>query len=115
MSAGYQELFMEQGATFNASLTLNDVYGQPYDLTNYTATSQIRKSYYSVNPTATFTVTSDVPINGTINLFLNAAATANVSPGRYVYDVIIRDINNPEFNTIRVLEGIVNVTPSVTR
>jgi hypothetical protein len=39
------------------------------------------------------------------------ANTANISAGRYVYDVVIKDSSN---NVTRVLEGIVNVLPQVT-
>jgi hypothetical protein len=114
MSAGYQELFLEQGTTFNTTITLDDVYGQSYNLLNFSASSQIRKSYYSSNATAVFdTVVNG--IHGEIALNLNANATANIRPGRYVYDVLIYDVNNTANTTIRILEGIINVTPSVTR
>ena len=33
MPAAYQELFLEKGSTFSTSITLDDVYGVPYDLT----------------------------------------------------------------------------------
>ena len=49
MSAGYQELFLEKGADFTTSLTLADVNGDPYNLTGFTAKSQVKKSYYSFN------------------------------------------------------------------
>ena len=112
MAAGYTELFLEQGTTFQSSITLDGVSGEPYDLTGFIAKSQIRKSYYSTSPTAEFSVTiNQPPTSGIIVLNLTAAQTANVAPGRYVYDVLIRD--NPGTVT-RVLEGIVNVSPRVT-
>jgi hypothetical protein len=112
MSAGYQELFLEQGTSFVTTITIDDVYGIPYDLTNNIAKSQIRKSYYSTVPTADFIISIPVPTNGTITLSLNSAQTSNIAAGRYVYDVVIK--NNA--NTVtRVLEGIVNVLPQVTR
>ena len=43
MSAGYTELFLEQGTTFQSSITLDGVSGEPYDLTGFIAKSQIRK------------------------------------------------------------------------
>jgi hypothetical protein len=112
MSAGYQELFLEQGTTFVTTITLDDVYGTPYDLTNVTAKSQVRKSYYSTSPTADFVISIPVPTNGSITLTLGSEQTSNIAAGRYVYDVIIKD----QANTVtRVLEGIVNVIPQVTR
>ena len=113
MPAGYSELFLEQGATFNTSITLDDVAGEAFNLVSYTATSQMRKSYYSSNAAATFSVsTGNNPVLGTITLSLDSANTANIYPGRYVYDVYI---TNPVGSRIRVLEGIINVTPQVTK
>jgi hypothetical protein len=114
MAAGYQELFMEQGSSFNTTIELDDVYGDSYNLQSYSASSQIRKSYYSSNATATF-ITTVYGGSGQIQLQLDALTTANVKPGRYVYDVVIYSNTDAANNTIRVLEGIINVTPRVTR
>jgi len=45
-------------------------------------------------------------------LNLTAAATANIAAGRYVYDTKITDQNS---SVLRILEGIAEVSPSVTR
>lgn len=111
MAAGYQELFLEQGTDFSTTITLDDVAGVPYNLTNIQAKSQIKKSYYSTSATATFTITINDPSNGVILLQLPNTTTANIAAGRYVYDVIIKDSAN---TVTRVLEGIVNVIPQVT-
>jgi hypothetical protein len=111
MSAGYQELFLEKGTDFTTSITLDDVNGNAYNLTGFTAKSQVRKSYYSSSTTAEFVITINAPTTGVINMSLNSANTSNIAPGRYVYDVVIKDSAN---TVTRVLEGIVNVTPQVT-
>jgi len=111
MAAGYQELFLEQGTDFTTSITLDDVNGDPYNLTGFTAKSQMRKSYYSTSPTAQFTITISAPTTGVLNMSLSSTTTANVAAGRYVYDVAIKDSAN---TVTRVLEGIVNVLPRVT-
>ena len=111
MSAGYQELFLEQGSDYSTSITLTDVNGDPYDLTNYTAKSQVKKSYYSSNTTANFVITINDPTSGVVAISLDSANTANIAAGRYVYDVLIKNSSN---NITRVLEGIVNVLPQVT-
>ena len=110
--AGYQELFLDQGTDFNTTITLDGGNGAPFNLTNYTGTSQIRKSYYSTNATAQFAITIANPTTGVIGISLDSANTANIAPGRYVYDVLITDTTH-NYKT-RVLEGIVNVTPRVT-
>lgn len=112
MPAGYTELFLEQGADFSMSITLDDVSGENFNLVNYSASSQMRKSYYSSNATATFSVsTGNDPSLGVITLTMNSANTANIYPGRYVYDVYVTSANS----RVRVLEGIVSVTPQVTK
>jgi hypothetical protein len=112
MAAAYQELFLEQGTTFTTSITLDDIDGIPFDLTDVVAKSQIRKSYYSANSTAEFAVTINDPAQGVIILILDSSITANIAAGRYVYDVVIKDTQN---TVTRVLEGIVNVIPQVTK
>jgi hypothetical protein len=112
MPAGYSELFLEQGASFNTSITLDDVAGEAFNLVNYTASSQMRKSYYSSNAAATFVVsTGNNPSQGVITMSLSAANTANIYPGRYVYDVYVTSGST----RVRVLEGIINVSPQATK
>ena len=116
MAAGYQNLYLEQGATFEISIALDDVYGNNYDMTGATAKSQIRKSYYSTNAIAEFTSTIDVS-SGTIALSLESTTTANIAAGRYLYDAVISIPGVPgTANTVtRILEGTIDVSPRVTR
>lgn len=111
MPAAYTNLYIEQGTTYSTTITLDDVYGDVYNLSNYAVSSQIRKSYYSANVTATFT-TSTNPLIGAIYLSLDAPTTSNIAPGRYVYDTTIKDAAN---NVTRILEGVLEIAPSVTR
>lgn len=78
-------------------------------LTDYTGYSQFRKHYNSVNA-YNFDVALDA--NGAVTLTASNTVTANVAAGRYVYDVRLVDSDE---NVARVIEGIVTVTPSVTR
>ena len=110
MPAAYQNLYIEQGSTFSTTITLDDVYGEAYNLVGYSANSEIRKSYYSSNATAIFSTTVDT-YEGTITLLLTSDVTSNISPGRYVYDTTI---TSGQVVT-RVLEGVVDVSPGVTR
>ena len=72
----------------------------------------MRKSYYSSNATATFSVsTGNDPSLGVITISMTSANTANIYPGRYVYDVYVTSSES----RVRVLEGIVSVTPQVTK
>lgn len=112
MPAAYTNLYVEQGTSFSTTITLDDVYGSIYDLTGFVAISQIRKSYYSANATASF-VTFVANTTGVITLSLDASVTANIPAGRYVYDTLI--IDSTHNTTTRVLEGLIEISPGVTR
>ena len=109
--AVYTELNIEQYATFSTTINVEDIQGDAINLLGYSAASQIRKSYYSTSAnTLTATVTGTA--NGEITLSMTAANTANLSPGRYLYDLVI---TAPDTTKTRVVEGIVNVLPGVTQ
>ena len=103
-------LVIDQGATFAADLYLTDENGTPLVLNGYNANSQMRKWYTSSNPAATFTTFINVSASF-VTLSLTAEQTSNISPGRYVYDVEINDGSIVS----RIVEGIITVTPQVTR
>lgn len=110
--AAYLELTIEQGANLTSVVTVNDVQGDAVNLTTYSASSQLRKSYYSSSAnTLTATVTGNS--NGEITLTMTAANTALLTPGRYVYDLVIT--NSTDNSKTRVIEGTAIVLPSVTR
>jgi hypothetical protein len=111
MGASYYYLYIEKGSTFSTSVALDDTYGASYNLMNFSASSQIRKSYYSANTTAVFTTAINTS-TGSITLSLDANTTSNITPGRYVYDLVINDGTG---NKSRILEGIAEVSPNVTR
>lgn len=103
-------LVIDQGTTYSTDLNLTDENGDALDLSGYSANSQIRKHYTSSNSVA-FTVSVNA-VAGVITLSLNANQTSNLTSGRYVYDVEIADASN---TISRIVEGIVTVTPQVTR
>jgi hypothetical protein len=109
--AVYSELIVEQYANFSTTINVEDVQGDAVNLFNYSAASQMRKSYYSSTANSFNVVVSDAS-TGELTISMTAANTANLTPGRYLYDLTI---TSPENVTTRVVEGIVNVLPGVTR
>ena len=110
----YAELTIDQGATFSSVITLTNDDSTPIDITDHEFVAQIRKSYYSVNPTANISVTIENAANGVVRMSIDAANTANIKPGRYLYDLTMTKPD--EANTVlRVIEGIVTITPQVSR
>lgn len=103
-------IVVDQGSSFSTSINITDTTDAVIDLTGFTGVAQMRKHYTSSTATP-FTVTI-VPASGTVRLALTANATANLVAGRYVYDVELTD----DAGVIsRIVEGIVTVTPNVTR
>jgi hypothetical protein len=107
--ASKANLIVDQGTTFTTTITVTDDDGNALDLSGYTGAAQIRKHYSSSN-----SVNFSVSINsgtGEVTLSLTANATANLTAGRYVYDCELTNSGTVS----RILEGIVTVSPQVTR
>lgn len=102
-------IVIDQGTTFNTTYTIHNNADEPIDFTGYTANSQIRKSYSSSNA-ITFAVTLNTV--GEVLLSMNAATSGTITAGRYVYDVEVQDNTGVRS---RIVEGIVTVTPQVTK
>lgn len=105
-------LVIDQGTTYSTTLTLTDDNGDPLNLSGFYANSEIRKWYTSTTVAATFTTNINTQ-SGEITLTLESYETANLVAGRYVYDVEITQQSTGAVS--RVVEGIVTVTPEVTR
>lgn len=111
--ATVKDIFIDQGSTFAAELTVTDSSGQPFDLTGCEIFSDIKK--WATDQTAIASLNCGVlgdPSQGQIFLSLEDEDTQNIPARRYVYDVIISNNANQLF---RVAEGMVVVTPGVTR
>lgn len=111
--AGYVELFLDQGATFNSVINIvDDMTNTPLDLTNFEVQSQMRRSYYSSSPSANIKCVVSNASNGEITMSMTAANTSNIKAGRYLFDLKTTDSDG---NVNRAIEGIITVTPNVTR
>ena len=110
--AAVKNLYVDQGTDFSVQLTIYDDNNSPWNLTGYTGQAKIRKSYYSstsVNFALSFHA---VRTTGVITLALNSSQTSLLEQGRYLYDV---EITSAGGTITRVVEGIVTVTPGMTR
>lgn len=103
-------IIIDQGTTFSTDIYLTDDNGDAIDLTGYTGASKMRKHYTSSNAQS-FTIALNSS-NGYVTLSLSSTQTSNLTPGRYVYDVEVVSSSNV---VSRIVEGIVTVTPEVTR
>ncbi len=110
--AAYVEITIEQGANLTTTVSVSDPQGDDVNLSTYSASAQLRKSYYSSSANTLAAVITGNS-NGQITLSMTAANTSNLTPGRYVYDLIIK--NSVDNSVTRVVEGTAVVLPSVTR
>lgn len=118
-------LTIDQGSDFSATVDVLASDGQLFDLTGYTARSQIRKNFVTSTVTAHFICTHNDD-GGKITLELPNANVTNeaggvtqvgtnhIEPGRYLYDVeIVSNASTPVVT--RVLEGTITVTGGITK
>jgi hypothetical protein len=111
--AAYVELYMDQGTDFRNIVNLtDDTTNTNLNLTDYQVRSQMRRSYYSINATANIVCSITDTANGEITMSLGAANTSSIKAGRYLFDLEIVDGSGM---TSRVLEGIITVTPQITK
>ncbi len=104
-------MLIEQNATFSTTVNVVDSAGAAVNLYGYSASTQMRKSYYATSfTTITSTITGNA--NGEITLSMTAANTANLTPGRQVFDLLI---TSPTSVKTRVIEGIIVISPGVTQ
>ena len=105
-------ILIDQGTDFSTSLNLSNDDESVVNLTGYTARAQIRK-HYSSETAIDFDIAFGVPrSSGVLTLSLDASQTASMEEGQYVYDLTLTSSAN---NTSRLVEGMVIVSPRVTR
>lgn len=104
-------LFIDQGTDFSVTVDVTGADGEVLNLSGYSASAQIRKTYTSSSTAAEF-ATSIAEATGQVTLSLTDTQTSALSGGRYVYDM---NITSGGGQTTRVVEGQAIITPGVTR
>ena len=111
MAVYVNNITINTGEYFSRDFYLDNIDGTSLNLTSYTGQSQIRKHPESLNPTATFNLGFVDRTNGRIRISLASTVTAEIKPGRYVYDVLFTD--NTTKKSI-VIEGNVLATEDIS-
>lgn len=108
------DLCVNQHSSYKLSVTVNDTGSNPMNLTSWYLSGSIKEKYTSTTPVVEFGIQPVVLASGSFNLYLTPAQTALLTKAQYVYDVLgeISGTSPPE--TIRLLEGNVEVNPGVT-
>ena len=115
--AQYEEFTIDQGADVTIELNLVDKNDAVKNLAGYSIAAKMKKNYNSGDSdTTSFTTIIDNASSGIASLSLNNTQTNALKSGRYVYDVEL-SFQDSGGNTIveRILEGRIQVSPSVTK
>jgi hypothetical protein len=107
-----QHLIIDQDSTFTAELTIYTDARYAFNLSDYTATAQLRRSPTSTTAVDFSTSISSPATSGKVVISLTDEQTAALKPGRWLYDVVIESDSGSRF---RAIEGVITVNPSITR
>lgn len=103
-------IVIDQGSDYEFKVNVENINNVPADLTGYTAAAQMRK-YYTSSRAYDFDTQVDAN-NGIVILAMSANTTNTITPGRYLYDC---ELTSADGVITRLIEGIVTITPQVTR
>jgi len=116
--ARYEELIIDQGSDIVIELKLINEDKSKKNLTNYSVEAMMAPNYAaSDSDKVSFSALVANETGGVVHLALSNAQTDALNPKRkYVYDVEISYVDS-DLNTIveRVLEGLIKISPSVTK
>jgi|TARA_Y100000389_G_scaffold46512_1_gene41531 hypothetical protein len=127
--AQYEDITIDKGSDVTIRLDLYNIDGSPKQMNIqdsdlnfvpiYNVNAKMKKTYNTKDSDATtfFATTVDPDnLDYVIHLSLTNTQTDLLKPGRYVYDVEISRYDSNESATIveRILEGNIQVTPSVS-
>ena len=117
MSAARYSTCIAQGSTFTRELTYTDSTGSPVNLTDAEIRMQVRATVSNQTvlvdlSTATSGITIVDALAGSFRIQINAATTSAYTWKKGVYDL---EVEFPTGEVRRIMEGIIEVSPEVTR
>jgi hypothetical protein len=87
MAVFVSNIVIEQGFDFDTTFILEDTTTGDYlDLTNYTVSSQLRKTYTSSSAVSFASTITNAEL-GQVQISLGSTVTSDIKSGRYVFDV----------------------------
>lgn len=117
--AQQRDFVVDQGSDITIELHLKNENGSAKDLTGHTVRGKIKKTYDTTDSDQIFDFTATQiksPANEGIALITLSNTTSDtMKAGRYVYDIELISGSVDSAIVERILEGKLNVTPSVTK
>lgn len=116
--AQQRDFVIDQGSDITIELHLKNQDGSSKDLTGHALRGKIKKTYDTTDSDQIFdfTLTSVKfpPEDGVALITISSETSDAMKSGRYVYDIEL--LSGADSDIVeRILEGKLNVTPSVTR
>ena len=112
MAVYVSNIVINSGTTFSETFTLESATtNSAFDLTGYTGAAQMRK-HAGASGVTTFTTSIVNASAGQVRIGLTTAQTADLKPGRYVYDLML---TAPDNSMTRIIEGMALVREGVTK
>lgn len=109
--------YVYRGATFSEQIEWKDENGTPVNLIGFTARLHMRDTLEATTPFLTLTTENGgIALGGTagtVDLLASAAATSAISATSGVYDLEL--VAGDGVTVTRLLEGLVTISPEVTR
>lgn len=106
-----QDIIIDQGSFFQLPFQVFNADGSFLDLTDYSLRGMIRNSFDDATESASFTMQTDIAVEGKGVAQLGAGVTAALPVMTGVYDL---EIVSGTLVT-RILEGLVTVRPEATK
>jgi hypothetical protein len=106
-------LFIDQGSYYTTSVTVTGENGSPIDLTGYTVSGLMRKSYASSRSYPLTCTIAIPPTQGIVKVEVPNTDSSAMPAGRYLYDIEVTNVDTN--HKLRVVEGLVIISPEITR
>ena len=117
--AQQRDFVVDQGSDITFELHLKNENGSAKDLTGHSIRGKIKKTYDNTDSDQIFDFTAtqikSPADEGIAFITLSSATSDTMKAGRYVYDIELISGSVDSGIVERILEGKLNVTPSVTK
>lgn len=116
--AQQRDFVIDQGSDITFELHLKEEDGGAKDLSGHSLRGKIKKTYDTTDSDQIFDFTATSvrfpATDGVALITISSATSDTMKAGRYVYDIEL--VSGGDSDIVeRILEGKLNVTPSVTR
>lgn len=113
--ATQSNLYIDQGTDYTVNIGISSS-DDDFDFDDWEFSASAAKLYSSaiaiVAELTKVPATEENPINS-VDMYISADQTANLAPGKYVYDVMMRNVSTGA--TDKILEGLIFILQSITR